>query len=57
MHLGTSELILILLIALILFGGGKVASLGKDLGTSLREFKAAVHKDVDSDEPVGQSKL
>ena len=29
MRVGTSELLLILVIALVLFGGGKVAGLGK----------------------------
>lgn len=48
MHLGTQELILILLIVIVLFGGKKVAGLGKALGTSLREFRSEVRKD---DEP------
>ena len=48
MHLGTQELILILLIVVVLFGGKKVAGLGKALGTSLREFRAEVRKDDDS---------
>lgn len=53
MHLGTQELILILFIVIVLFGGKKVAGLGKALGTSLREFRAEVRKD---DEPSsGQS--
>lgn len=47
MHLGTQELILILLIVVVLFGGKKVAGLGKALGTSLREFRAEVRKDDD----------
>ncbi len=45
MRVGTSELLLILVIALVLFGGGKVAGLGKAVGTSLREFKEEMHKD------------
>jgi len=44
MRIGSSELILIIIIALILFGGGKVAGLGKALGTSIREFKEELHK-------------
>lgn len=48
MHLGTQELILILLIVIVLFGGKKVAGLGKALGTSLREFRAEVRKDDES---------
>ena len=51
MHLGTQELILILLIVVVLFGGKKVAGLGKALGTSLREFRAEVRKD---DEPSSE---
>ena len=31
---------------LVLFGGGKVAGLGKALGTSLREFQEEMHKDA-----------
>jgi sec-independent protein translocase protein TatA len=45
MRIGTSELLLILVIALVLFGGGRVAGLGKALGTSLREFREEMHKD------------
>jgi sec-independent protein translocase protein TatA len=44
MRLGTSELLLILVIALVLFGGKKVSGLGKALGTSLREFKQELNK-------------
>lgn len=44
MRIGSSELILILIIAVILFGGDKVAGLGKALGTSIREFKEEMHK-------------
>ena len=48
MHLGAQELIVILLIVLILFGGKKVSGLGKALGTSLREFKEEVNKADDA---------
>lgn len=39
MHLGAQELIIILIIVLILFGGKKVSGLGRALGTSLRSLK------------------
>ena len=39
MRLGTTEIILILVLALVIFGGGKLAGVGKALGTSIREFK------------------
>lgn len=48
MHLGAQELIVILLIVLILFGGRKVAGLGKAMGTSLCEFKEEIHKTSDA---------
>ena len=35
-RIGTTELLVILLIALVLFGGSRVAGLGKALGTSLQ---------------------
>lgn len=48
MHLGAQELIVILLIVIVLFGGKKVSGLGKALGTSLREFKEEVNKTDDA---------
>ena len=42
MRLGTTEIILLLFLALIIFGGGKLSSVGKALGTSIRDFKKAV---------------
>ena len=47
MKLGTTEIILIIVLALVLFGGGKLAGVGKALGTSIREFKNEV-KDPDA---------
>lgn len=38
-RLGTSELILILGIALVIFGPAKLPELGKSLGKSISEFK------------------
>ena len=37
--LGAQELIVILLIALVLFGGAKIPDLGRSLGQAIREFK------------------
>ena len=42
MRLGTTEIILIVVLALVLFGGSKLAGVGKALGTSIREFKEEV---------------
>ncbi len=39
---GMGELFIILLIVLILFGGNKIAGLGRSLGTAIAEFKEAL---------------
>lgn len=39
MRLGIWEIVLILVLALVLFGGGKLAGVGKALGTAIRDFK------------------
>jgi len=40
--LGPGELALIVLVALLLFGAGRLASLGKGLGEGIRGFKRAL---------------
>ena len=37
--LGTSELIIILILVLIIFGAGKLPQVGKSLGQGMRNFK------------------
>ena len=51
MRLGTMEILLILVLALVIFGGGKLAGVGKALGQSIREFKNEVKSD-DKDEKI-----
>lgn len=45
MRVGITEIILILVLALILFGGKKLAGVGKALGQSIRDFKNEVVPD------------
>ena len=45
MRLGTMEILLIVVLALVLFGGKKLAGVGKALGQSIREFKNEVKND------------
>ena len=45
MTLGTTEIILIIVLALVLFGGSKIAGLGGALGKSIKDFKSAVKED------------
>ncbi|MBO4471211.1 MAG: twin-arginine translocase TatA/TatE family subunit [Clostridia bacterium] len=47
MRLGTTEIILIVILALVLFGGGKLAGVGKALGKSIKDFKHEVKEDDD----------
>jgi sec-independent protein translocase protein TatA len=45
MDIGITEIILIVAIALLLFGPSKFAGLGKSLGEGIRNFKSAVKED------------
>ena len=54
--LGPGEILIIGLIALVLFGGGRIASMGKGLGEGIRNFKKGlkeVHED-DGEETVAK---
>ena len=48
--LGTSELIIILVILLVLFGGAKLPKLARSLGQAQREFKDGIAEGSDDDE-------
>jgi len=47
---GMTELIIIFLIVLVLFGAGKIPRIAKDIGFGIREFKKSV-KDEPEDKP------
>ena len=61
--LGPTELLVILGILLLLFGGSKLPSLAKGLGQSVKEFKKASKEGAEDDEkpattaPVEPKKL
>ena len=40
--LGVQELIIILLIAVLIFGGKKIPEIGKGIGDGIRQFKSAL---------------
>ena len=50
MRLGTTEIILIIFLALVLFGGGKLAGVGKALGKSIKDFKHEIKTDDDTEQ-------
>jgi len=47
-NIGVSELILVLLVALVIFGPGKLPEIGRALGKSIGEFKSALRKTEDT---------
>ena len=50
MRLGSTELILILIIAIALFGTSRIAGIGKAMGKSIREVK----EEVNADDPAAK---
>ena len=53
-NFGTSELILVLVIALVVFGPGKLPEVGKAIGKGINEFKGAMNgeKNANDDAPI-----
>lgn len=45
MGLGASELLIILVIVVLLFGASKIPELGKSLGSGLKNFKEGLRQD------------
>ncbi len=56
MRLGTTEIILILAVVLLLFGGKKIPELMKGLGKGIKEFKDASKGEDSSNSAVEEKK-
>jgi sec-independent protein translocase protein TatA len=54
--LGMPELIIILVILLVLFGGAKLPGLAKGLGQSIKEFKKASKEEAEAEKPAAEAK-
>ena len=54
--IGAPEIILIVVLALVLFGGGKLAGVGKALGKSIKDFKSEVKEDDKKADPAEEKK-
>jgi sec-independent protein translocase protein TatA len=54
--LGTTELIVILVIVMVLFGAGKLPEIGSGLGKAIKNFKKASNEDADAHKE-GKEKL
>ncbi len=50
MNLGGSELIIVLIIILVVFGGAQLPKLARSLGQAQKEFKSGVEKGADDDD-------
>lgn len=55
--LGPTEIILIILALLLLFGGRKIPELMRGLGSGIKEFKKASTVDSDDDQPREKSRI
>jgi sec-independent protein translocase protein TatA len=53
--LGMQELLIILAIALVVFGPSKLPQIGSGLGKAIRDFKKGVSSD-DSEDPIKDAK-
>jgi sec-independent protein translocase protein TatA len=54
--LGGGELLIILAILLVLFGGSKLPSLARGLGQSIKEFKKSSRDDEEAKAESGEAK-
>ena len=50
--LGTTELIIILVIVMLLFGVGKLPTVAKELGAGMKSFKKSLNEDDEEEEVV-----
>ncbi len=60
MSFGITELVIILVIVLLLFGTTKLKSLGSDLGSAIKGFRSAVGEDaknVETEETAEDSQV
>jgi sec-independent protein translocase protein TatA len=51
MSIGITEVLLIALVVLVLFGGGRLGAIGKGLGEGIRNFKKGISGDDSDSEP------
>jgi sec-independent protein translocase protein TatA len=54
--IGPGELLIVALIALLLFGAGRIADIGKGLGQGIKNFKAGLKDDEEPKKPEADVK-
>ncbi len=50
--IGMQELLIVLVIALVIFGGKKIPELGRGLGDGIRQFKSSLRGDDAEEKPA-----
>ena len=54
---GMTEIIIVLVIVIILFGGKKIPEIAKGLGKGIKDFKKAIKDDESKDKNTTQDKI
>lgn len=54
--IGTTELLLLCALALLIFGGKKVPELMRGLGQGIKEFKKGMEEPLQTDKPSNENK-
>jgi sec-independent protein translocase protein TatA len=54
--LGTTELIVLVLVVLLLFGASRLPALARSVGLSIREFKSGMKDQIEDDKQDGEKK-
>lgn len=57
MGFSLTHLLILLGIVVVVFGAGKLPSVGKSMGDAIKEFKKGVQAEPDSDEGVSKKDL
>ncbi len=50
-NLGLSEILIIAIVLMVLFGGQKFPELAKGIAQAMREFRSALNEDEEEDKP------
>lgn len=53
--IGTPELVIILVVVLLIFGVGRISGIGRELGSSIKEFRRAVKTDDEENSDASQN--